>query len=96
METFKQFRALNRLYDDLKETNETIEMKRNHLIHHSKELEHKCGILDAQVEEIAHKLRTTHDDLNITRKSMEEVKLDKTRLLIEVNNNAVIHTIIEV
>lgn len=86
METFKQFRSLNRLYEDLKESSEAIEMKRNHLIHHSKELEVRCGVYVKDEKVMAEKLRVASDELGVARRAYDESRLEKTKLVIEGNN----------
>jgi uncharacterized protein YukE len=52
MDTFKQFRTLNMLYDEMKNMNESLEDKKNHALSHLKEIEHKYGIMKAQHDEL--------------------------------------------
>ena len=89
METFKQFRALNNLYEDLKSEHEVLEKKKNITIDKLKDVEYKFEISRKQKEEISEKYKFVASDYERMRKDLESIKIEKARLQLEKNEMTV-------
>ncbi len=89
METFKQFRALNNLYDELKSEHENLGKKKNVATDKLKDIEYKHEILKKQQEELSEKYKFVASDYERMRKDFESSKTEKTRLHLEKNEIAV-------